>query len=107
MLKTSPARIKMIMMTTINSMMVTALSARNDEWLRRVPSTFVILHSFVIRHSSREAAGSRLLLQSGDDADERKEECDHNRPDDHREEYNHKWLENGRERSNGVVHLVI
>ena len=50
---------------------------------------------------------SRLLLQRGDDADERKEQRDDDRSDHDREKDNHDWLEHGRERGNRIVHLVI
>src|SRR6267378_3882894 len=113
----------MMTMTTSSSMMVTAPSARNDE-VRitkecRSPNDEVataecrlcgFYHSFVLRHLTFviPAAGwSRLLLQGGNDADERKEKGDHDCSDHYCQKHNHEWLENGRERYNRIVHLVI
>ena len=66
-----------------------------------------LLSSFVIRASSFRRSRSRLLLQAGDDADERREESKHDRADDHRQEHDHDRFQHRGESGHSVVDLVI
>src|SRR6266487_2443935 len=61
----------------------------------------------VISASSFRRSRSRLLLQGGDDADERREESQHNRADDHRQKNNHDWLKHRCEGHHCVIDFII
>ena len=70
--------------------------------------SFEFVSSFDIRISCfAGAAGSRLLLQACDNADERREESEHDRTDHHRQEYNHEGFERRGESYHGVINLVV
>ena len=71
-----------------------------------------IRHGNFLRHSSfgfrpSRGADSRLLLQAGDDADERREERKHDRADDHRQEHDHDRFQHRGESGHSVIDLVI
>src|SRR5215831_14895018 len=65
---------------------------------------FVICYSTFIISAG---GGSRLLLQARDDADERREESKHDRPDDYSEEHNHNRFEHRGESGHRIINLVI
>src|SRR4029077_19277429 len=93
--------------TTISSMTVNApvsvlLRRRTQTPLQALGGDFIYHSYFVI-----SASPSCLLLQTGDDADERREEGEHNRADNHRQKNNHDWLKHRCERCHGVINLVI
>jgi hypothetical protein len=103
-------------MTTISSMRVKAPLARDAECRmpniegmtkpeERMRARF--LSSFVIRISSFALRASRLLLQTADDADERREESEYNGTDNKRQKYNHNRLEHRRDRRHRVIDLVV
>ncbi len=88
---------------------VAALAAASAESIAQAfgtnaPTTFVICHSdFVIP----AGGASRLLLQAGDDADERREESEHDRADNHRQEHNHDGFERRGQTCHRVIDLVV